>query len=279
MLNIPNKLSLILLKEHGNLTFLKNVSIIFLGVMSLTICQDYFESIRSNYSFNLDEAMLFNANWILFIPFITVLYLNLKNNGALKAKFKLLYIAVPIFSHLLVLPIILTLFSVIFFSGTYDFYKFITYTTSHDIYKVVSIYSLFVLAYVYLFNGNKVEENKSKPREIKSLIVKNGRKSLIINVEDILVLSSAKPYITIKLLNNNYLYSDTLKSIYNQLDKRTFIQVHKSYIVNITSIKSYQSRQNGDYDLVLINDEKIRLSRTYAMQFFTVLNSDKRVSI
>jgi DNA-binding LytR/AlgR family response regulator len=58
-----------------------------------------------------------------------------------------------------------------------------------------------------------------------------------------------------------------LKSLENQLDKKQFIRIHKSHIINLQKIISYQSRQNGDYDVTLSDGTVLRVSRNYAKDF------------
>ncbi|MGH9949634.1 MAG: LytR/AlgR family response regulator transcription factor, partial [Pyrinomonadaceae bacterium] len=64
-----------------------------------------------------------------------------------------------------------------------------------------------------------------------------------------------------------YLHNETLKSILETLDNETFVRIHKSLIVNISNVRSYKSRLNGDYDLTVADGTSLRLSRTYAATF------------
>ncbi|RYF37203.1 MAG: LytTR family transcriptional regulator, partial [Cytophagaceae bacterium] len=53
---------------------------------------------------------------------------------------------------------------------------------------------------------------------------------------------------------------------------------HKSCIVNITKVRSYQSRLNGDYDLLLSNEVVLRVSRNYASGFKTAFEGPHRLA-
>ena len=100
-----------------------------------------------------------------------------------------------------------------------------------------------------------------------AIVINNGKENTIVNIEDIVLITSATPYILIHLDNRQYLHSETLKSICNVIDNNVFIRVHKSTVVNISKVSSFKSRLNGDYDLQLINGDTTRLSRTYVAAF------------
>ncbi|MNY49270.1 Sensory transduction protein LytR [compost metagenome] len=89
----------------------------------------------------------------------------------------------------------------------------------------------------------------------------------MLDVNDIFYISANSPYVNIYHISKKYLHNETLKSLENQLDQQHFIRIHKSYIVNLQKITCYQSRQNGDYDVVLSDGAILRVSRNYAKHF------------
>ena len=64
----------------------------------------------------------------------------------------------------------------------------------------------------------------------------------------------------------------TLKSLSEKLDNRLFVRIHKSEIVNLSKVQSYQSRQNGDYDVTISDSSVLRISRNFAKDFKTKLD-------
>ncbi len=133
------------------------------------------------------------------------------------------------------------------------------------------------MGYKYFSNQPKaIAIPQSKPK-LNTIIIHNGKDSTIARVENIIQITSATPYIFIHLENKKYLHSETLKSIYGQMDDNVFIRVHKSTIINITKVNSFKSRLNGDYDLQLMNGDTVRLSRTYSTNFkkhFKIVHQD-----
>jgi two-component system, LytTR family, response regulator len=261
------------------------------GVVFVMVLQDFIHSSINNYSFYISESLLYKTVWILFFPILYSQFLILK-----KSKSKLIFrvgfaILISIGVHLLLTPLTIWFFSEVFYSHTYSFYRVLTYTLSEDFYKLLIIYSLSGIAYAYHANTTKNEPaefnaelpiSPPKSKDIdethcEKIVVSNGRNYVSIPMNDIFYVAAATPYISLQLEKQRYLYSATLKSIGEKLDKSCFVRVHKSAIVNFSKVISYKSRLNGDYDLLLENGDKIRLSRNYAGNFKKLFNSTPQV--
>jgi hypothetical protein len=245
--------------------------------MALAVFQDFLESQRTGIEFNLDESVLFKIVWFLFIPILLFLYKKLQNNRPNTSVHIIVVILSAIVVHLFLVPLVAVLFSVLFYQSRYDLYKFFTYTLAHDLYKLVIIYTSFVWGYKYFLSHTSATDVKESSSKQGSIVVNNGKENTIINVCDIVQITSATPYIFIHLEHRKYLHAETLKSICLQLDDRVFVRVHKSTVVNISKVSAFKSRLNGDYDLQLINGAWVRLSRTYADNFKKLFASGHRV--
>lgn len=262
----------------GYKKLLGTLSGIFVFIVSLTIFQDYLDSLRSNYSFYFSESILFKTIWFLFIPLLTILYKKLLNKNLNTLPKTIFFIITPIIAHFITLICFFYLFSVIFYEGGYHLYKIFSYTLANDFYILVIVYSSFVMGYKY-FSTLPIIENLVMETFHENIIISNGKVNTVIKVNDILQITAATPYITIHLENKKYLHTATLKSICNQLDDTIFLRIHKSTIVNKDKVISFKSRLNGDYDLLLKNGVKTRLSRTYAASFKTLFKTNHRVTI
>ncbi len=274
---IKNKCDQNYFLSNGKL--ISTLSAIFLFVGALTIFQDFLESKRSSIEFNLDESILFKLVWFMFIPISAILYKRLKNDRLDNYSKISVYIISATIAHSLVLPIIGTLFSITFYEGRYDFFKFFTYTMAHDLYKLVVIYSSFVIAYMLFSKRFHAIDTKGNRPTLNTLVINNGKDNEIIKIEDIVQITSATPYIFIHLEGKKYLHSETLKSIIDKLNSDLLVRVHKSVIVNILKVSSFKSRLNGDYDLHMRTGEIVRLSRNYVSEFKSRLNTKPQVKL
>jgi two-component system LytT family response regulator len=57
-----------------------------------------------------------------------------------------------------------------------------------------------------------------------------------------------------------------------RLDPEMFLHVHRSSIVNLQQVKEVRSELNGDFTAVLLNGQKLPMSRGYRSRIFELLN-------
>ncbi|MCS4301076.1 LytTR family DNA-binding domain-containing protein [Chryseobacterium sp. BIGb0232] len=240
---------------------------IILTIVGLTIFQDFLESKRGGYHFYISESFLFKTVWFLYLPTVMVLYQKLKYETFTSLSKTIVLILAPIAAHLFILPCLATFFSILFYEGLYDWFKFFSYNLTHDLYLLMAVYTGVVLGYRYFGMSKNEISVPSEKLKSNSLVITNGKHNIIVNVEDILQITSATPYVSIHVNDKKYLHSETLKSIHSKLDAYQFIRVHKSVLVNLSKVRSFRSRLNGDYDLEMSNGSVVRLSRTYAADF------------
>lgn len=248
-------------------TFMLSIAGVFLAIVILTLFQDFLESRRVGYVFYLAESLLFKITWFLHVPILLILRWKLQNQALDNFLAVAKWIGLSITVHLCILPFLAVAFSIVFFDGVYDLFKFFTYALTHHLWELIAIYTGFVMGYSYLIKQAAYIRVEKKRSVTNTLIINNGKDNVIVQMYDIIQITAATPYVSIHLEERVYLYSGTLKSIYAQLGDNTFVRVHKSALVNIAKVRSFQSRLNGDYDLLLTNGSTLRLSRTYAADF------------
>lgn len=104
----------------GHIKLLGNLSGIFIFIICLTIFQDYLDSQRSDYYFYFSESILFKTIWLLFIPFLTILYKTLPNKNIDTLPKTIFFIITPIIFHFISLLCVVLLLSFFFYEGRYD---------------------------------------------------------------------------------------------------------------------------------------------------------------
>ncbi|AFL82592.1 response regulator of the LytR/AlgR family [Aequorivita sublithincola DSM 14238] len=252
--------------------------VVFISIVGLTIFQDFLESIRSGSFFYFSESILFKSIWFLFIPILGVLSIILKNQNLYTFGKTISLILAPIFIHLALLTFVFIFLSVLFYNGRYDIYKILTYTLANDLYKLVLVYSIFVIAHRYLSYRITDIVSLDNKSYISKIIIGNGKNNTVVKVNDIYQITAETPYISIQLNDKKYLHTETLKSMSTQLDNKVFVRVHKSSIINLDKVVSLKSRLNGDYDITLKNGAEIRLSRNYVADFKSKLKLTHQVT-
>jgi two-component system, LytTR family, response regulator len=103
-------------------------------------------------------------------------------------------------------------------------------------------------------------------RYLDRLVVKGSGTTRFIRVADIDWIEGAGVYVNLHLAGKELLYRSSLNELAGHLDPMRFIRVHRSSIVNIDSILELQPISHGEFDLVLKDGHRSRVSRTYRIQ-------------
>jgi two-component system LytT family response regulator len=103
-------------------------------------------------------------------------------------------------------------------------------------------------------------------RYLDRLVVKAGGTTRFIRVSDIDWIEGAGVYVNLHISGKELLYRSALNELAGHLDPMRFIRVHRSSIVNIDSIVELQPISHGEFELVLKNGHRSRVSRTYRIQ-------------
>jgi len=103
-------------------------------------------------------------------------------------------------------------------------------------------------------------------RYLDRLVVKGSGTTRFIRVADIDWVEGAGVYVNLHIAGKELLYRSTLNELAGHLDPMRFIRVHRSSIVNIDSILELQPISHGEFELVLKDGHRSRVSRTYRIQ-------------
>ncbi|MEQ8905248.1 LytTR family DNA-binding domain-containing protein [Ekhidna sp.] len=227
----------------------------------LVFIQDYVDSSMNEKGYFVSDSLLFKIFWLLFIP-CSMGWFWL--HDFIKSSFKIrIWIASIILSLVVSLVHLLSFASLVsFLSNTLTAYgwsfKGLFYEVlSGRAYIVVIVY----LSYAGIYPLLKERESSSHSRnEIK---VKSGTKSFIIPTNEICWIAVEDAITRIKTTSRKYIYNGSLKNVIDQLDPKDFKQIHRSTVINLNEVDQLTSRLNGDYDLLMKDGTKLRLSRNY----------------
>lgn len=98
------------------------------------------------------------------------------------------------------------------------------------------------------------------------LVVKSGGSTRFVRVVDVDWIEAAGVYVNLHVAGKEFLYRTALNDLADRLDPRRFVRVHRSAIVNIESIVQLEPISHGEFDVVLRNGSRARVSRTYRAQ-------------
>jgi two-component system LytT family response regulator len=103
-------------------------------------------------------------------------------------------------------------------------------------------------------------------RRLDRLVVKAGGTTRFIRVIDIDWIEAAGVYVTLHVGGKELLYRAALNDLAEKLDPRRFVRVHRSALINIESVLHLEPISHGEFEAVLKNGSRTRVSRTYRVQ-------------
>jgi len=95
------------------------------------------------------------------------------------------------------------------------------------------------------------------------LVVKSGGSTRFIRVADIDWIEAAGVYATLHIGGKEMLYRAALNDLAEKLDPVRFVRIHRSVIVNIESILRLEPISHGEFEVILKDGSRSRISRTY----------------
>ncbi|HMG10429.1 MAG TPA: LytTR family DNA-binding domain-containing protein [Mucilaginibacter sp.] len=113
--------------------------------------------------------------------------------------------------------------------------------------------------YRLLANSVSPGQQKDVP-DADYFFIKCGNKYEKIYFDDILYVQGMQNYVTIFTGKGKYITLLNLKSLEQNLDSRSFIRVHKSYMVSISKIEGIEGNE------IFIQSHRIPISRNYREQ-------------
>ncbi|HUB29394.1 MAG TPA: LytTR family DNA-binding domain-containing protein [Terracidiphilus sp.] len=116
--------------------------------------------------------------------------------------------------------------------------------------------------------GRALESHEELPesngdRYTKRIVFKSRGRILFLPVTDIRWVSAEENYVRIATANESHLLRETMAGLEKKLDPQMFLRVHRSSIVNLTYVKEVRNDADGESTVVLVNGQKIPMSRSY----------------
>lgn len=122
---------------------------------------------------------------------------------------------------------------------------------------------------------NKVHdllEKEAENKEDRYIFIKSNKQLKKILLKDILFIESMENYIIVHTSASKETVYTTMKHIHESLPYNNFLQVHRSYIVNIDHIKSIEG------NLLNIGSHKIPVARNLRESTFNIILNNRLIS-
>jgi DNA-binding LytR/AlgR family response regulator len=112
---------------------------------------------------------------------------------------------------------------------------------------------------------SKPEEN-SKSQDT-CLYLRADRKTVKVPLDEILYIESLKDYVKVVTASRSIVTKQSISSLEETLPKDGFIRIHRSFIVSLSKIESYNN------ELIEIDKKELPISRMYSNEVRKALNS------
>jgi two-component system LytT family response regulator len=100
-------------------------------------------------------------------------------------------------------------------------------------------------------------------RRIDRLVVKAGGSARLLDVDEIDWIEATGVYVTLHVGDRDVLHRIALSELETRLDPRRFVRIHRSAIVNLQRVARLDPLTHGEFEVVLRDGTRVRLSRTY----------------
>ncbi len=113
------------------------------------------------------------------------------------------------------------------------------------------------------YSLNNMIEGRSGNEESKlsRIVVKKGSNLEMIPVDEVVFIEASDDFVFIHTNENRYIKSRTMKYFQSHLNECQFVRIHRSYIVNISSIHKIEQYEKDNHIVVLKNNTKIKASK------------------
>lgn len=95
------------------------------------------------------------------------------------------------------------------------------------------------------------------------LMIRSAGHVYFLKPADISWVQAEGDYVTIHATGKSHLVRETMKEMEDKLKAHGFQRVHRSSLVNLNAIRELVADHNGDYQVVLRDDTRMKLSRAY----------------
>ena len=105
--------------------------------------------------------------------------------------------------------------------------------------------------------------NGAEPQRPQRLAIKSAGQVLFLRLSGIDWIEAADYYACLHVAKKTHLLRRSLSELERQLDSNTFCRIHRSTIVNVDRVRAIESNNAGEYEVLVEDGTRLKLSRRY----------------
>jgi len=118
----------------------------------------------------------------------------------------------------------------------------------------------------------RVAQARNSPRIREHIAVKSAGQLTFVQISEIDWIEAADYYCCLHVGARSHLLRRSMVELDEELDQSVFCRIHRSTIVRLNYVRGLALNENGEYDVLLHNGTRLRLSRRYRKQLQFRLN-------
>jgi two-component system LytT family response regulator len=112
----------------------------------------------------------------------------------------------------------------------------------------------------------RIAHGRDVPRRMERLAIKNAGQVSFVKVSEIDWIEAADYYACLHVGTRTHLLRRSMAELDQELDQAMFCRIHRSTIVNLDRVRGLKLGVDGEYEALLDNGTRLRLSRRYRKQ-------------
>jgi two-component system, LytTR family, response regulator len=118
----------------------------------------------------------------------------------------------------------------------------------------------------------RIAHGRTPSRRIECLAVKSPGQISFLKMSEIDWIEAADYYSCLHVGGKTHLLRRSMSELDQELDPAIFCRIHRSTIVKLDRVRSLNLNENGEYDVLLDDGTRLRLSRRYRKQLHSRLS-------
>jgi two-component system, LytTR family, response regulator len=118
----------------------------------------------------------------------------------------------------------------------------------------------------------KIAHGRNLPRTSELIAVKSAGQISFLKISEIDWIEASDYYSCLHVGAKSHLLRRSMLELDQELDQTAFCRIHRSTIVQLDRVRSLKLNENGEYDVLLNNGTRLRLSRRYRKELQSRLN-------
>lgn len=112
----------------------------------------------------------------------------------------------------------------------------------------------------------RITQAVTAPRTRDSIALKSAGQIVFLKLSEIDWIEAADYYTCLHVGTRTHLLRRSMSELEQELNREAFCRIHRSTIVRLDRVRGMKLNENGEYDVLLLDNTALRLSRRYRRQ-------------